>query len=221
MRGRMDGRVGPAYGSSGEGAMSALTAIVQSLGLAYASGISLYATVAFAGAAHHLGWITLPPTLHVLGEPLIIAIAGALGVIELLASLVPGIATAWEVVHTAVRPIAAGALAALATWGASPRAVVVAALLGSALGLATHATKLGLRAALDLSPEPFSNAAATTAELSIVAVLAWAVWQHPWIALAGALALLVGLFFVVRALWRLVGKALGRAVGAAGGGIGS
>ena len=82
--------------------------------------------------------------------------------------------------------------------------MVVAALLGSALGLATHATKLGLRAAVDLSPEPFSNAAATTAELGVVAVLAWAVWQHPWIALAGAITLLALLFYLLRALWRLV-----------------
>lgn len=198
--------------------MGTLTAIAQSLGLAYASGISLYATVAFAGAAHHLGWIALPRTLQGLSDPVVIGVAGVLAAVELLASLVPGIATAWELVHTAIRPLAAGALAGLATWGASPRAVLVAALLGSALGLATHATKLGLRAAVDLSPEPFSNAAATTAELSVVALLAWAVWQHPWIALASALALLVALFLAVRALWRLVGQAFGRALGTARGG---
>lgn len=191
--------------------MSALTAVVQSLGLAYASGISLYATVAFAGLAHHLGWITLPGPLHVLGDPIVIAIASALTAIEVLASLVPGVATAWEAVHTAVRPIAAGALAALAAWGGSPRVVVVAGLLGGALGLATHATKLGLRAAVDLSPEPFTNAGATTAELSVVALLAWAVWHHPWIALAGALGLLAATFLLVRTLWRLVRQAIGRA----------
>lgn len=184
--------------------MDALTILAQSLGLAYASGISLYATVAFAGVAHHLGWITVPGPLHVIGDPVVIAVAGALTLIEALASLVPGVATAWEAVHTAVRPVAAGALAALAAWGASPRVVVVAGLVGGALGLATHATKLGLRAAVDLSPEPASNAAATTAELSVVAALAWAVWHHPWLALGAALALLVALFFVVRALWRAV-----------------
>ncbi len=141
-----------------------------------------------------------------------IGVAGALTLLEILASLVPGIATAWEAVHTAVRPVAAGALAALAAWGATPRVVVLAALLGGALGLATHATKLGLRAAVDLSPEPVTNAAATTAELSVVAALAWAVWNHPWVALAAALALLVALFLVMRALWRLVGRAVRKTV---------
>ncbi len=197
--------------------MDALTTIVQSLGLAYASGISLYATVTFAGVAHHLGWITLPGPLHAFGDPIVIAVAGVLTVIEVLASLVPGIATAWETAHTAIRPVAAGALAALAAWGASPRVVILAALLGGALGLATHATKLGLRAAVDLSPEPATNAAATVAELSVVALLGWAVWHHPWLALSAALVLLVALFFVMQALWRLVRQMLGSAFGTRGG----
>lgn len=196
-----------------EGILGTLTVLAQSLGLAYASGISLYATVTFAGLAQRLGWLTLPGPLHALGDPVVIAVAGALTAVEVLASLVPGIATAWEAVHTAVRPVAAGILAALAAWGASPRVVILATLLGAALGLATHATKLGLRAAVDLSPEPVTNAAATAAELSVVAALAWAVWHHPWIALGAALALLVALSVALRALWRLVRRTIRGAVG--------
>jgi hypothetical protein len=169
--------------------------------------------VTFAGLAGRLGWLTLPGPLHPLTDPIVIGVAGALTLVEVLASLVPGIATAWEAVHTAIRPAAAGALAALAAWGASPRVVVLAALLGGALGFATHATKLGLRAAVDLSPEPVTNAAATTAELSVVAALAWAVWHHPFIALAAALALLAALFVAVRALWRLVRRGVRSTVG--------
>jgi Domain of unknown function (DUF4126) len=193
--------------------LGALTTLAQSLGLAYASGISVYATVAFAGVAQHLGWIALPRPLQVLGDPIVIAVAGALTVVEVLASLVPGVATAWEAVHTAIRPVAAGALAALSTWGNSPRIVILAMLLGGALGLATHATKLGLRAAVDLSPEPATNVGATVAELSVVAALAWAVWHHPWLALSAALALLVALFFAVRALWGFMWRLLRRACG--------
>jgi hypothetical protein len=189
--------------------VSALTTLAQALGLAYASGISLYATVAFVGLAQHLGWVTLPGAVHVLGDPVVVAVATVLAAVELLASLLPVVATTWEAVHTAIRPFAAGALAALVAWGASPRVVVVAALLGGALGLATHATKLGIRAAVDTSPEPVTNAAATAAELSVVAALAVAVWSHPWLALAGALVLLAIMFFLVRALWRLIRRALG------------
>lgn len=64
---------------------------------------------------------------------------------------------------------------------------------------------------------PASNAAATAAELSVVGVLAWAVWHHPWLALLAALALLVTMFFAVRALWRLVRRMLGRRLGAGSG----
>ena len=189
--------------------MHALGALAQSLGLAYASGVSLYATVAFIGIAARMGWIgPLPGALGVLSDGWILAVAVALLAVELLASLVPAVATAWEAVHTALRPFGAGAVAVLATWGHDSRVVVAAALLGSALGLATHATKLGLRAAIDTSPEPFTNAAATTAEMTVVAALVWAVWSHPWISLAAALALLALLFLLVRALWRAVRRML-------------
>jgi hypothetical protein len=185
-----------------------LLALVQSLGLAYASGISFYATVAFVGVAGHLGWIgPLPGQLGILTDPWVFGAAGAIAAVEALVLLVPGLATAWEAVHTAIRPFGAAALGVLATWG-SPRTALVAALVGAALGFATHATKLGLRATIDASPEPVSNAAATTAELGVVAALGYAVWSHPWISLAAALALLVALVLAVRAVWRAMGRAL-------------
>ncbi len=197
--------------------VQALSALVQSLGLAYASGVSLYATVAFIGVAQRLGWIgPLPGALGVLADGWVLALACALLALEILASIVPVVASAWEALHTAVRPVGAGAVAVLATWGNSPRVVVAAALLGTALGLATHATKLGIRTAIDTSPEPVSNAAATTAELGVVAALALAVWSHPWIALCGALALLALVFVVMRALWRAVRRAWSGLLGPAG-----
>jgi hypothetical protein len=190
--------------------MDAIAAVVQALGLAVASGLSLYATVAFVGLAGHFGWIgPLPGALGVLGDPWVFGVAGLLALVEALALLVPGIATGWEAVHTAVRPLAAGILAALALWG-SPRAAAVAGLLGLALGLATHATKLGLRAAIDTSPEPFTNAAAVGAELSAVAALSAAIWSHPWIALAVALALLAATALMVRAFFRAGRRAFSR-----------
>lgn len=186
--------------------MDAITALVQSLGLAYATGISFYATVFFVGLAEHQGWIgPLPGALGILGDPLVFGAAGVLTAIEAVALLVPGIATAWETVHTAVRPFAAAALAVLATWG-SPRVALVAGLVGGALGLATHATKLGLRAMVDTSPEPVSNAVVTAAELGIVAALGWAIWNHPWLSLAAAIALLVATLFAMRALARIIGR---------------
>lgn len=189
--------------------MDPVTALVQSLGLSFASGVSVYATAAFVGLAAHLGWVgPLPGALDFLASPWVFGPAGAIALVEALALLVPGVATAWEAVHTAIRPLAAAAIAVLATWG-EPRVAVVAGILGGALGLATHATKLGMRATIDTSPEPVSNAAATAGELGVVAALAWLVWNHPWLALALALLLLVALVLAVRALWRAARRAVG------------
>lgn len=187
--------------------MDAVTALASALGLSFASGVSLYAAAAFTGLAAHLGWIALPAALQPLAEPWVFGVAGALAAIEAAALLVPWIATGWETVHTAIRPLAAAAVGVLATWG-SPRLAVAAGILGGLLGLATHTTKLGLRAAIDLSPEPLSNAAATAGELSLVAFLAWAAWSHPWLALSVALLVLLALFLVVRQLWRLMVRSL-------------
>ncbi len=187
--------------------MPALTALAQALGIAWSSSVSLYATVAFTGIAARLGWIVLPAPLTVLTNPWIIGVAVALTALEVAASLVPGVATAWEATHATVRPIASAALAVLATWDGSLALAALAGLLGGGLGLATQLTKLKLRTAIDASPEPFSNAAAAGAELGTVAGLSWLVWHHPWIALAVALAILCALFLVARALWRALRRA--------------
>jgi hypothetical protein len=187
--------------------MAPLTALASALGIAWSSSISLYATVAFTGVAGRMGWVTLPEGLRALENPAVIGVALLLTGVEIAATLVPGIATAWEALHVAIRPVAAAGLAVLATWGANPALVAVAGLLGGGLGAATTVTKLKLRTAIDASPEPVSNAVATGAELSTVAGMAWLVWSHPWIALALALVLLVALVLVVRAVWRALRQA--------------
>jgi hypothetical protein len=187
-----------------------IAALAQALGVSFASGISLYATVAFVGLADHLGWIgPLPGALAVLENPWVFGIAGALATVEALALLVPGIATTWEAVHTAVRPFGAAALAALATWGTGESAVI-AGLLGGAVGLGTNVAKLGVRAAIDTSPEPATNAAATGAELGAVGVIAVAIWQYPWIALAVGIVLVLAAALLARAAFKALQRLLGR-----------
>ncbi|MGH7719701.1 MAG: DUF4126 domain-containing protein [Gemmatimonadaceae bacterium] len=190
--------------------MDALTTLAQSLGIAYASGISVYATVAMVGLADRLGWIgPLPGELGALSTLWVIGLAGALAVIEFLATLIPGVASAWETAHSVIRPPAAAALAVLTAWHGDPALVLAAGLLGGSLGLATHATKVGVRYAIDTSPEPVTNGVANIAELGVVASLAYAVWQHPYISLAVALALLAVMILAVRFIWRTLRQALG------------
>ena len=189
--------------------MNSLTTLVQSLGIAYASGISPYATVALAGIAARMGWIdTLPGALGAVTHPAVIMLAASLTVLEFLATLIPGIASLWETVHTAIRPPAAAALAVLTAWHGDPALIAAAALLGGGLGFATHATKLGLRYTIDTSPEPVTNGAANLAELGAVATIVYAAWNHPYLTLTIALAVLVLLMLLVRSLWRAARRAL-------------
>jgi hypothetical protein len=183
--------------------MEALRTLAQAAGVAYAAGLNLYATVGIIGLAARLGWIgPLPGSLAGLSSWWVIVIALALAAIEFVASLVPAVASAWDTVHSLIRPPAAAALAAATAWHGDPAFVLIAALIGGALATTTHTTKLGLRYAVDVSPEPVSNGVTSTAELGLVTMMALTLWRHPFLTLAFALVLLVLLIMTVRLIWR-------------------
>ena len=185
--------------------MNTLQTLAQAAGIAYTAGLNLYATIAVVGVASRLGWIgPLPGSLSGLTSWWVIGVALALTAIEFLASLIPAVASAWDTVHSFVRPPAAAALAAATAWHGDSKFVLLAALLGGGLGITTHTTKLGLRYAVDTSPEPVSNGVMSVSELGVVAAIMVAIWNHPYITLVIALAGLVGLIFLVRFLWRTV-----------------
>ena len=190
--------------------MSTLLTLAQSLGVAWASGISVYATVAIVGLAVKLGWIANPPSgLEGVAQWWVIGLAGVLYLFEFLATLIPGVASAWETFHSGIRPLAGAALAAATAWGGDAAVTVVAALLGGSLALGTHATKLGIRYAIDTSPEPVTNGVANVAELGMVATIALAIWHHPYIALAVALTLLFLGALAAHLLWKAIRRLFG------------
>ena len=183
--------------------MSSLTSLAQALGIAYASGINLYATVTVVGLASRLGWIgPLPGGMNAVAHPVVLGIAFVLFVFEFLATLIPGVASAWETFHSLVRPPAASALAVMTVWHADPVVILAAGLLGGGLAVATHTTKLGLRYAIDTSPEPVTNGVANSGEITIAATIALLVWNHPWIALTIAAVVLIAMVVLIRFIWR-------------------
>ena len=191
-----------------------LIPLVQGLAISYASGVSTYATIALLGLAQRAGWIgPLPGSLGVVGEWWMIGPAMALFAFELAALVIPGVATIWETVHTMIRPPAAAALAVMTAWGGDPALVAGVGLIGGMIGLTTSATKLGLRAAVDTSPEPVSNTAFTAAELGVVASVTYFVWNHPVLTLVLAMVLLVLTVLLVRAAWRAIRRAFSRLPG--------
>lgn len=189
--------------------MDSFAALAQALGVAYAAGINVPATVAILGLAQNQGWIGhLPAGLDVVSNPWIIGVAASLYTIEFLITLVPGLASVWETVQTLVRPPAAAVLAAATVYSLDPVLVLPAVLLGGGFAATTHGTKLGLRYAVDASPEPVTNAVANLAELTTIASVAILVWNHPYLTLAIAVTLLVLLILLVRRIVRSLRRLL-------------
>jgi len=137
------------------------------LGLACLAGVNLYLTVFVTGLAINQHWIVLSPayqSLDVLGNPVIVTIAGVLYFLEFFADKVPWIDTAWDAVHTVIRPIG-GALLAIQVLGhSSPTLTVIIALLAGGTSLLTHTAKSTSRLVANTSPEPFSNIALSLGE---------------------------------------------------------
>lgn len=183
--------------------MNALQTLAQAAGVAYIAGLNLYATIAIIGLAARFEWIgALPGSLSGLTSWWVIGVALILVVVEFSASLIPAVASIWDTLHSLIRPPAAAALAAATAWHGDPAFVLVAALLGGGLAVTTHTTKLGLRYAVDASPEPISNGVMSVAELGLVGTIVILLWQHPFLTLLFALIILIILIAMVRLIWR-------------------
>lgn len=179
--------------------MTSAATVAQSLGVAFAAGINLPATVAVLGLADRAGWIgPLPGALEGVSNLWIIVLASVLYAMEFLITLVPGVASVWETAQSVIRPPAAALLAVATTYHMSPPVLIGAGLVGGGLALTTHGAKLGLRYAVDASPEPFTNGIVNVAELATISSIALFVWNHPFVTLSTAILLLILLILVVR-----------------------
>jgi len=178
------------------------------LGAAWPSGINLYATVLVLGLLDVFGVVTLPPGLEVLTSPVVLLAAGVFYFIEFFADKIPGLDSIWDGLHTFIR-IPAGALMAYGAMGGldggealgglfaegevgQDATAIMALLGGGAIAAGTHATKAASRAAINMSPEPFSNWTASLVEDVMVITGVWLAVVQP--------AVFLGLFVVFAAL---------------------
>ena len=154
------------------------------------------------------GYIQLPATLDILSNPIVIAVAGLLAVIEFLADKIPYVDTMWDSIQTFIR-IPAGALLAMGAINTSdPVIATIAALLGASLAGATHATKAGSRALINTSPEPVSNIAASFGEERALITGGWLMFAHPAVFIGILCGFIVLLFWLLPKVWRGVKKVL-------------
>ena len=179
-----------------------IATLALTLGVAWASGINLYAAVAVLGLSGVMGYIDLPPALELLQDPLIILVAVFMYCVEFMADKTPGVDTAWDALHSFIRIPAGALLAAGAVGPVDPALAVAAGLLGGTLSAATHATKAGSRVLINTSPEPFSNWTASILEDVAVFVGLWAALQLPVLFLLALLVFLVALCWLLPKLWR-------------------
>ncbi len=196
-----------------------LVAIAAALG--WASGLRLYAVVFLTGLAGFLGWVPLPDGLKILQHPVVLTASGVMLAVEFFADKIPGLDSLWDVLHTLIRVPAGAALAAGVFGGDSAAWATVAALAGGTLAATAHAAKTTTRAAVNTSPEPFSNIAMSLLGDAAVPALLWLSWTHPvWFFVALALAIVIALTLTVllfKFLRALAGRVSGGGLAAARG----
>jgi len=182
--------------------------IALSMGIAWASGINLYAAVFVLGYLNLTGHIVLPPGLEVLSDPLVLTAAAFMYCVEFFADKTPGVDTGWDTIHTFIRIPAGAILAAQAIGDVSPAAQLAAFLIGGSVATMTHLTKAGSRVLINTSPEPFSNWGASVSEDLLVIGGLWTALNYPLLFLAALALFILILIWVLPKLWRAIKRVL-------------
>jgi len=182
------------------------TTLALTMGLAWASGINLYATLFTLGYLANTGNMDLPPDLLIIANPMVMGAAGLMYCIEFFADKIPGIDTGWDAIHTFIRIPAGAMLAAGAIGEMGPAIEITAAILGGGLATATHATKAGTRVLINTSPEPFTNWTASIGEDIAVIGGVWACLNHPTLFLVALALSIVLMIWLLPKIWNGIKK---------------
>jgi hypothetical protein len=174
-----------------------------------ASGVNSYAVVLVLGLLGRFGHVAAVPA--VLERPPVLAAAAVLYAGQFVVGKIPVLDSAWDVAHTALRPVVGGAIGAVMAQQAhaSHAGAIAAAALGGGSALASHVVKTGVRIGVNASPEPFSNIAASVLEdLGVVGLVSFAVFHPVAAAVIGGVALAFGIALFgllasrIRRAWR-------------------
>jgi len=176
--------------------------IALSMGVAWASGINLYAAILTLGIAGATGNIELPPGLQVLSDPMVIGAAGLMYGVEFFADKIPVVDTGWDMIHTFVRVPAGVLLAAGSVGDLSSAAGITAGILGGGMALTTHSAKAGTRALINTSPEPFSNWTASILEDIAVFSGLWMALNQPLLFIILLIVFILLMVWLLPKLWR-------------------
>ena len=185
-----------------------LVALAGAVG--WASGIRLYLVILLTGLAGYLGWMELPQGLHLLANPVVLGASGFMVFVEFFADKIPGLDSLWDVVHAVIR-IPAGAALAAGVFSADSAAMsLVAALVGGTLAGTSFAAKATSRAAINTSPEPFTNIGTSLVEDSLVPAGLWLAVAHPFVFIPLLVVVLVLSVWLIRLCWRFLTQLFAR-----------
>ena len=173
-------------------------------GLGWASGLRLYALIFTLGALDRFAGVTLPGDLSVLSNVWVLGISGLLLLTEFFADKIPWLDSVWDSIHTFIRIPAGAALAGMVMGDQGSAMQIATALLGGTLAAGTHFAKAGTRAAINTSPEPFTNVAASTAEDAMFAGGMWAMLNYPLLFLGGLAVFVILAVVLIWLMWRFV-----------------
>ena len=191
--------------------MSAVELIALASTVSLLAGWRLYLVTFAVGLAMKFGWVALPDQLRaldVLANNWIVGIAGIGALAEFFADKIPWIDSAWDAVHSVIRPIGGALLSMAIIDGGDPAWQVGSLLLGGGAALVAHAGKAGARTLINASPEPFSNVIVSTGEdVATGGLLALAI-AYPIAAAAIALALVALSLWLVLAARRMLRRFL-------------
>jgi hypothetical protein len=187
--------------------MGAVEILGVAASLSLLAGWRLYLTVFATGIAMYFNWLPLPEhleSLQILSNPWVLGASGVGLVAEFLADKVAWVDSAWDAVHSFIRPLG-GAMLSLAIVDASdPTWQVIAFLMGGGAALLSHGAKASTRAVVNASPEPFSNIAVSTSEdIATGGLLALAI-AFPGAAVAIAILMALAAAIVIWAIRRLL-----------------
>lgn len=156
--------------------------------VAWGSGLRLYLVLFILGALGRFSGFDLPDSLDWLSHPLSLVVTGALTLTEFVADKVPWLDSMWDALHSFLRIPAGAALAASLFPDLGHLGITaLAALLGGGVAATAQLAKTGSRAAINTSPEPFSNVVASMTEETLVGTSLWAAFHHPLLLLAAVL----------------------------------
>lgn len=183
--------------------------IALTMGVAWASGINLYAAMLVLGYLGTTGSIDLPPGLELLTDPLVMLAAGTMYGVEFFTDKIPGVDTGWDAISTFIRIPAGAILAAGAIGDVGQSAQLAAAIAGGTLTAGSHATKAGSRVLINASPEPFTNWFASVGEDVAVIVGLWTALHNPVLFIILMVLFILLMIWLLPKLWRGIKQAFG------------